>query len=422
LLERSGDLGEAAGVSPPVDHRKPEDRQRVFCEALERVRRARQERTEHEALKHRAAELQKGAREARREVQDAKSHSALVTRALERAGADAQAAEAAHLEKITPEDIARARRAVESHARGRGIPLDEGYTWLRAAWIAENEREVRIGRSKPHAQRDYSALRLAHLEIQAELAAKRRERVKRQRDRQVQAERDRMREGVANAGGLISGYRSAEIAAARGCGLHYEWDAVARCRRYRDRAGREVFTVTRVRVELVRHDEAAEAAALKIAAARFGGAVSLTGSGEFRERMARQAMREGIRVVDGDLARIVEDERARMATEEHAHGAHSALERVPRVARPHPSHRDLMVWWQRIGGHERTEWLQEADRQGRKAEHPGDGLLNAWHTMRDGEDAGRGVPQSITAARQQDRATVQRRDEQDEQDQQDFDR
>ena len=39
-----------------------------------------------------------------------------------------------------------------------------------------------------------------------------------------------------------------------------------------------------MRVEMVRHDEAAERAALKIAAARFGGAVSLTGSGEFRER------------------------------------------------------------------------------------------------------------------------------------------
>ena len=54
--------------------------------------------------------------------------------------------------------------------------------------------------------------------------------------------------------------------------------------------------------------------------------------------------------------------------------------------------------------------------QRRKSEHPGDGLLNAWHRMRDCEDAGRDVPQSITEARQQDRATVQSEDDQDEQD------
>ena len=222
-----------------------------------------------------------------------------------------------------------------------------------------------------------------------------------------------MRDGVASAGGLISGYRTAEIAVARACGLHYEWDAVARCRRYRDRAGREVFTVTRTRVELVRHEEAAEGAALKIAAARFGGAVSLTGSGEFRQRMARHATREGIRGVDLDLARIVKDEQARMARGAQADGAPAALERVPRIERPHPSHRDLMAWWQHMGRHERMAWLEEAEQAGRKSERAGDGLLNAWHTMRDCEDAGGRVPPSVTEAREQDRTTVQREDEQD---------
>ena len=414
LLERSRDLGEAAGVSPSVDHRKPDNRRRVFCEALDEVRRAYRDRTAYEAIEHRAAASEKAAREARREAQDTKSHSALVAQALERAGADAQAAEVAHPEKMTPEDIGRARRAIESHARGRGISIDEGYPSLRAAWMAENEREARIGRSKPHAQKDHSALKLAHLELQAERRAALRARAKRTREHQVQAARERMREGVASTGGLISGYRSAEIAAARACGLHYEWDAVARCKRYRDQVGCEVFTATRTRVELVRHDEAAEAAALRIAAARFGGAVSLTGSGEFRERMARRAVREGIRVVDVDLVRIVEDERARIARREPAQGIHANPERVPRIERPNPSHRDLMAWWQHIGRRERTAWLEEVEQAGRKREHPGDGLLNAWHRMRDCEDAGRDVPQSITEARQQDRATVQ--SEEDEQD------
>ena len=419
LLECSRDLAAAAGVPSSVDHTEPDNRQRVFREALDQVQRAQRDRTDYEALEHRAAALEKAAREAWRKAQDTKSHSALVTRALERAGADAQAAEAAHPEKITPEEIERSRRALESHARGRGIPVDEGYRSLRAAWITENEREARIGRPKPHAQQHYSALKLAHLELQAERRTAQRVRAKCTRERHVQAARERMREGIASTGGLISGYRSAEIAAARACGLHYEWDAVARCRRYRDRAGREVFTATRTRVELVQHDEAAEAAALRIAAARFGGAVSLTGSGEFRGRMARRATREGIRVVDADLARIVMDEQTRMARGAQAAGTHAVPARVPRIERPHPSHRDLMAWWQRMGGHERTAWLEEAVQAGRKSEHPGDGLLNAWHTMRDCEDAGGRVPQSITEARQQDRAMMQSDAEQDQEDEQD---
>ena len=229
----------------------------------------------------------------------------------------------------------------------------------------------------------------------------------------MQAARERTRDGVASTGGLISGYRSAEIAAARACGLHYEWDAVARCKRYRDRTGREVFTATRTRVELVQHDEAAEAAALKIAAARFGGAVSLTGSGEFRERMARHATREGIRIVDADLVCIVEDEQASIARREPAQGVDADPKRVLRIERPNPPHRALMAWWQRIGGHERTAWLEEAEHTGRKREREGDGLLNAWHTMCDYEDARARVPQSITAARHQDCASTQRQDEQD---------
>ena len=138
--------------------------------------------------------------------------------------------------------------------------------------------------------------------------------------------------------------------------------------------------------------------------------------------MARKAVREGIRVVDADLARIVEDEQTRMARGAQADGAHAVPARVPRIVRPHPSHRELMVWWQRLGGYERTAWLEEAEHAGRKSVRPGDGLLNAWHTMRDCEDAGGSVPQSITKARQQDRATVRREDEQECSPQDDFGR
>ena len=57
---------------------------------------------------------------------------------------------------------------------------------------------------------------------------------------------------------------------------------------------------------------------------------------------------------------------------------------------------------QHIGAHERTAWVAEAEQAGRKSEREGDGLLNAWHAMRDYADPGRSVPESITKARNQD--------------------
>lgn len=84
VLKRSRDLGEVVGMSPSFDHTAPDNRRRVFCAALDEVRRAHRDRTKYEAIKHRAAAAEQAAREARREAQDAKSHSALVTRALER--------------------------------------------------------------------------------------------------------------------------------------------------------------------------------------------------------------------------------------------------------------------------------------------------------------------------------------------------
>ena len=117
------------------------------------------------------------------------------------------------------------------------------------------------------------------------------------------------------------GYQSAELAAARSLGLRYEWDAEARVRRYRDRQGREVFLAERHRIEMLEHDSTAEHAALKIAAAKWGGKVAIQGSAEFRERAARAAARDGIEVEDADLADIVEDERARMERGEPPGGA-----------------------------------------------------------------------------------------------------
>ncbi len=95
--------------------------------------------------------------------------------------------------------------------------------------------------------------------------------------------------------------------------LTRERDEVGRMTVWKDERGREVLHVTRSRVEVLDHSWDVEHVALRIAAQKFGDAVSITGSAEFRERLARLATREGIRVADADLARIVEDERSRRA-------------------------------------------------------------------------------------------------------------
>ena len=90
--------------------------------------------------------------------------------------------------------------------------------------------------------------------------------------------------------------------------LTRERDEAARMTIWKDSQGREVLHVTRSRIEVLDHSRDVEHVALRIAAQKFGDAVSITGSAEFRERLARLATREGIRVIDADLARIVEDE------------------------------------------------------------------------------------------------------------------
>ena len=55
-------------------------------------------------------------------------------------------------------------------------------------------------------------------------------------------------------------------------------------------------------------DEDTLEAALRVAGAKYGNQVSITGSAEFRERAARMAVRLGIGVQDGDLQKVILDE------------------------------------------------------------------------------------------------------------------
>jgi hypothetical protein len=76
---------------------------------------------------------------------------------------------------------------------------------------------------------------------------------------------------------------------------------------YRGQDGQAKFTDTGPRI--VMHDKAADSleAALRIAAQKYGGKVDVTGSREFRERAAREAVRLGIAVTNADLQAIVAD-------------------------------------------------------------------------------------------------------------------
>ena len=84
---------------------------------------------------------------------------------------------------------------------------------------------------------------------------------------------------------------------------------------YRGADGAAKFVDFGQRIEM--RDRTADSleAALRIAAEKYGGRVSIQGSGEFRERAARLATRIGVRVSDEDLRSIVTDERAHIEQE-----------------------------------------------------------------------------------------------------------
>ncbi|WP_051862293.1 TraI/MobA(P) family conjugative relaxase [Ferrovum myxofaciens] len=77
---------------------------------------------------------------------------------------------------------------------------------------------------------------------------------------------------------------------------------------YTGKDGRVRFTDTGPRI--VMHDKGDDSleAALRIASQKYGGKVDITGSSEFRERATREATRLGIRVLNGDLQGIVQNE------------------------------------------------------------------------------------------------------------------
>jgi hypothetical protein len=81
--------------------------------------------------------------------------------------------------------------------------------------------------------------------------------------------------------------------------------------RYQNEAGRTLFTDTGPRIEVhVKTQEALEAS-LRLAAQKFGGVITITGSADFREQATRMAARLGIGLSNPELKATWEAERAR---------------------------------------------------------------------------------------------------------------
>ncbi len=233
----------------------------------------------------------------------------------------------------TDEDIARARVELTQHAQRHRMPMGTHDEIRAAASALHRVWRESGGREQYH----YMALRIAREQIQADLRAQRlKERIR--SANQARRRRDRAAEAVVRGGHgelriggapLKSTYHSAELAAARACGLRYDWDPQETGKRYRDKQG-AVFLAKRETIKLLRHDEAAEVSALRVAAAKWRRRVSIQGSGEFRQRMARMAAHEGIEVENQDLQAIVRDERERMALGEPGPRERAELDREAR--------------------------------------------------------------------------------------------
>ena len=197
------------------------------------------------------------------------------------------------------EDSVGAQQALLDFARDMGIPVAGLKAGEDPKSLYNSVRE-RMKASGTATQQQYSQLRRESERLHREEVQRReRERARRRRRNGIGGEPCETGDDVQEP---LSKQR-----------LTRERDEAAQMTIWKDQQGREVLQVIQSRVEVLDHSAHVETAALRIAAKKFGGAISVTGSGEFRERMARQAAHEGIKIVDTDLAQIVADEQARMA-------------------------------------------------------------------------------------------------------------
>ena len=233
------------------------------------------------------------------------------------------------------------RRAGERPEPPHKDPIVAEYRAARAQWYQERREQRADLRSRHGAE--YRALVTRHREERGELAAARlrgdaalvgrsllaekhakeraalRERQQKERQRlaghfpqidewrRLQGQQTgRYRDSLLGAGGDETTVQPHDI---RAFMAEVRGAAVA----YHRGDHRAIFSDIGRRVQVHdRQDPDGLLGALQLASAKWGGKVQIQGCAEFRERAARLAAREGIRVIDADLADILRDEQERM--------------------------------------------------------------------------------------------------------------
>jgi hypothetical protein len=259
------------------------------------------------------------------------------------------------------------RKALPEQARQTGQPL----AVMRSLWALEAARQREALQQRQAEERKALSARLPKQEVwrkwlereadKGDEAAKAALRGIRYRE---QRRKNRQIDGIE--GEELDPLRKLTLA-----GLEAQIDTRRQLVLYRGADGREKFTDTGPRI--VMHDRSDESleAALRMAAQKFGGKVDITGSAEFRERAARQAVRLGIKVVDADLQQVVLDERARMqAQRAPQRTAELSPAAVDEAAAPHSAdalrreldalHAALQRQWRAIERGGSIEWLHKA--------------------------------------------------------------
>ncbi len=202
----------------------------------------------------------------------------------------------------------QSRAQAYAAARRNGQPVTVAQSlW---AWQAAKEREAMQKRQAEErkaltAKASRSEVWRKWLERQAELGDEAAQAALRGIRYREQRKKNQEIDGIE--GEEIDPLRKLTVAA-----LHAEIDRKRQLVVYRGSDGKEKFVDTGPRIEM--RDKSADTleAALRLAAQKYG-AITITGSGEFRERAAREASRLGIRVVDADLQAVVREERERQS-------------------------------------------------------------------------------------------------------------
>lgn len=230
------------------------------------------------------------------------------------------------------------RKALTAQARQQGQPL----AVLQSLWALKAAQQREALQKRQAAQRKALSAKLPKQDVWRKWL----EREAAQSDEAAKAALRGIRyREQRNKSKQIDGIEGEELDPLRKltlAGLDAQIDHKRQLVLYRDAQGRDKFTDTGPRI--VMHDKSDDSleAALRMASQKYGGKVDITGSSEFRERAARQAVRLGIEVVTADLQAVVQDELRRRQPPRQPVPAVSRVVSPDVQARPRPHVMDVL--------------------------------------------------------------------------------